>query len=133
MQNSSLSQMIENENWDTLACMLNSMQIDLGKEDGKLKKLRKEMEVVKHVLYEQLRSLNGNNTIDMAFFVGTVKTVSKIEKGLEAHDISNNEFLLFLKLLLGKLKKQRLDVKKPLEMQKEFGKMKGAVENADSL
>lgn len=131
METGSSSQAIGDEGWDTLANMLNSMQIDLGKKRGKLKKLQKEMEVVKHILYEQLRSFNGNQSVDMSFFVGTMKTVSRIEEELEKHGIENNEFMVFLNIVLDRIKKQRLVVKKPMEMQKEFGKLKGVVEDAN--
>jgi hypothetical protein len=89
------------------------------------------MELVKHILYGQLRSLNGTESVDISLVVGTIKTVGRIEKGLASNGIRNNEFTLFLRLVLDKLKKQRLLAKKPLEMQKEFGLMKGVVEHAD--
>lgn len=130
MQNS-LSQLIDKEDWDALARMLISMRIDLGKKDRKLLRLSKEMQIIKHVLYEQLLTFNGSQTIDLSFFVGTLKTVLRIEKELEEKGIANNEFLIFMKLLLEKFKKQKISVKKPLEMQTEFGKLKGVVEDAD--
>ena len=36
---------------------------------------------------------------------------------------------MFLKLLMNKMEKQRLQARKPLDMRSEFGKMKGVVEN----
>ena len=133
MQNCSFSQQIESESWESLASMLISMRIDLGKEDAKRRRLRKEMEATKHVLYEQLLSFNGNQEIGASFFVGTVKTLAGIEKRLDASGVKNNEFMTFMKLILGKIRKQKLLVKKPMEMQNEFKKMKGVIEDAGSL
>jgi hypothetical protein len=126
-----LSSQLESESWDSLALKLKSIPIKLN--DPNLKKVEKEMQLLKHVLYEQLLTFNGNNEIDTSFFVGAIKTHDRIEKELDKHGIKNNEFMIFLGLLLGKVRKQKLLVKKPLEMQKEFGKMKGVVEDADSL
>jgi hypothetical protein len=43
--------------------------------------------------------------------------------------VKKSEFLLFLKLLFYKFKKQKLMAVKPLEKQGEFKKMKEVVEN----
>ena len=131
MQNIDLSSQLESEGWDSLALKLKSIPVELN--DPKLKKIQKEMQILKHALYAQLLTLNGNNEIDTSLFVGVIKTFSRFEKTLDKNNINNNEFMIFLGLLLGKIRKQKLIVKKPLEMQKEFGKMKGVVEHADSL
>ena len=133
MSKHSQSHFIDNESWDSLAAKLISIPISIGSEDKELLRLRKEMEVIKHVMHEQLISFNGNNTIDTAVLVGAHKSIDRIEKNLDKRGIKNNEFMIFLRMLLEKMKKQRLVVKKPLEMQKEFGKMKGVVEDADSV
>jgi hypothetical protein len=133
MSKHSPSHLIDNESWDSLATKLISIPISIGNEDKELLRLRKEMELIKHVMHEQLVSFNGNNTIDTAVFVGAIKSIDRIEKCLDKRGIKNNEFMIFLRMVLEKMKKQRLVVKKPLEMQKEFGKMKGVVEDADSV
>jgi hypothetical protein len=133
----SLDDAILNESWDCVARTIISFPIDIDGgmpgDNTKLRRLRKELEMIKHALYEQLMTYNGNKTLDASFFVGAFKAVSRIENGLDAQGVRNLRFVMLLKVLLQKLGKQRLLVKKPMEMRKEFGKMKRVVEHAGSL
>ena len=126
-------QLFESEGWDFLASKLISMTISLGNEDKELLRLRKEMELMRHVMHRQLMEFNGNNSIETSLYVGTVKAVSRIERSLAKKGITSNEFIMFMKMLLGRMKKQKLLVRKPLETRQEFGKMKKVIEDADSL
>jgi hypothetical protein len=128
---------IESEGWDYVARTLIAFPIDIPlgvePENVKLMRLRKELEVMKHALYGQLMTLNGSGEIDASFLIGTTKAVSRIELGLEKQGIKNLGFVLLLKLLLKRMRKQRLLVEKPMEKRNEFGRMKRVVEHADSL
>jgi hypothetical protein len=131
MQN--LSQIIEDEDWDSLALALISMPVDIKKDNPKLRRIAKELEISKHVIYDHLKQMNGNNTIDTSIYVGLVKSIGTIEKKLDANGVKNSQFIMFLKLLLEKFKKQKLSVKKPMEIREKFGKLKEVVEDAGSL
>jgi hypothetical protein len=128
---------IEREGWDYVARALITFPIDIPMdaepENLKLVRLRKELQVMKHALYEELMTFNGNRSVDASFLIGTTKAVARIEAGLEAEGIKNLGFVLLLKLLLRRLRKQRLVVKKPMETRGEFGRMKRVVEHAGSL
>jgi hypothetical protein len=131
MQTGSLTDDLENESWESIARMLLAMPISFDNNHKGMKKIGRELGMIRHVICQQLLSYNGNREIDMAFFVSYSKVVARIENDLESKGIRNNEFMLFLKLLLLKVKKQKLIVKKPLEMQNEFKKMKRIVENGN--
>lgn len=131
MQDFDFGKQLESESWDQLAIMLRSIPIKL--EGPKLRKVKKEMQLLRHVLHAQLLTLNGNNEVDMSFFVSCIKSFGRIEKKLESNGIQNNEFMVFFRLLIGKMRKQKLLVKKPLEMQKEFGRMKGVIDDDYTL
>ena len=133
MQESGLTQLVENESWDSLAKKLISLPVDFDNGDAKGRKVRKQMEALKHALYTQMMSFNGNQSIETSFFVASVKAFSGIEKRLETNGKKNSQFVMFLKLILGKIKKQKLLVKKPLEVRNEFSKMKEVVEDAESI
>jgi hypothetical protein len=128
---------IEREGWDYVARTLIAFPIDIPMgmepENAKLVRLRKELQVMKHALYGQLMAFNGSGAIDASFLIGTMKAVARIEAGLEAQGIKNLGFVLLLKLLLRRMRKQRLLVKKPMETRGEFGRMKRVVEHANSL
>ena len=133
MQPSTLHHAIETESWDHIARMLVSFPIDIGEGSAETRRLRKQLEAMKHALHWHLMSCNGSGTIEASFLVGTVKAVSRIERGLDAQGIKNQRFVMFLKLLLHRLRRQKLVVKKPMEMRKAFGAMKKVVENAGPI
>jgi hypothetical protein len=129
----SLSQIIEGEDWDSLALALISLPVDIKKENPKLRRIAKELEVIKHILYNQIMQMNGNNTMETSLYVGFVKSISRIEKKLDENGVQNSQFIMFLKLILEKFKKQKLSVKKPMEIREKFGKLKEVVEDAGTL
>lgn len=119
---------IQNEDWDAIAHTLITFDITLATNGNQGRKLKKELGLVKHVLYEHIKSNNTEN-LSASFFVGAVKTVKAIEKRFDSNKEERREFLVFLKLLIEKLKKQKIYVKKPMEIRDEFQKMKGVVED----
>jgi len=129
----SLSQIIESEDWDALALALISMPVDIRRDTPKLRRIAKELELTKHILYNQIRQLNGNNSIETSLYVCSVKSIHRIEKRLSDYGGGSSQFLMFLGLILEKFKKQKLRIKKPREIREKFGRMKEVVEYADSL
>ncbi len=129
---------IERESWDYVAKAVIAFPIEIealpGREgDAKVRRLCKELQFMKHALYEQLMTFNGSGAIDASFLIGTTKAVARIEAGLETQGIKNVGFVLLLKLLLRRMRRQKLLVKKPMETRKEFGRMKRLVEDADAV
>jgi hypothetical protein len=133
MQPSSLPHAIETESWDHIARMLVSFPVEIEGDGRELRRIRKELGILKHALYGEFMTFNGNQTIDASFFVGAFKAVSRIDRDLEAQGIKNQKFVMFLKLLFHRLRKQKLVVKKPMKIQNEFGRMKRVVENANTI
>jgi len=133
MQPSSLPHAVETESWEHVAQMLMSFPVEIEGDGREVRRLRKELCIIKHALYGEFMAYNGNQTIDASFFVGAFKAVSRIEGGLEAQGIKNQGFVMFLKLLFQRLRKQKLVVKKPMQIQNEFGRMKRVVENASTI
>jgi len=133
MQDSGLTQLVENESWDSLAKMLIGMPVEFGNGDAKGRKVKKQMEALKHALYTQMMSFNGNRSVETSFFVASVKAFSGIEKKLETNGVKNSQFVMFLKLIMGKIRKQKLLIKKPLEVRNEFSKMKEVIEDDSSI
>jgi hypothetical protein len=109
--------------------MLKNIQSGVEGKDAQSRKLRTQLGIIRMLIYEKISSWNGNDSIDLSFFIASFKTIQKIEKEFDAHGIKKREFLIFLKMLFYKFKKQKLIVKKPLATIVEFKKMKGVVEN----
>ncbi|MBI2079366.1 hypothetical protein HYT84_01265 [Candidatus Micrarchaeota archaeon] len=116
---------IEGESWDSIAQMALHFQVDIESDDNKVRRLRKEVGMIKHILHEHLKTPeNAEKTLNAAFFVRLVKTITKLEKAAEKHRAERTGFLMFLKAVLHKLKRERLFVFKTLERKDEFKRMK---------
>jgi hypothetical protein len=125
----SISDSMAAAEWDALAFALKKVNMCVEGDDAGAKKLRAQLGMVRLLIYEEIKDWNGNNSIDLSFFIASYKTIQKLEKELEKRGVKKSEFLLFLKLLFYKFKKQKLMAVKPLEKQGEFKKMKEVVEN----
>jgi len=128
-EDESISHLLAQEDWKSLAHMLMSMEIELGDERRETRKLQKELCMVKAVLHQKLVTTNGSNTIDLSFFVGAVKLVRRLEKEYDRLGVERRDFIIFLNLLLTKFSQQKLIVTKPAERKAEFKKHKRVVED----
>lgn len=133
-KDTSLPDIVEHESWGSLAYMMQNFELELDMQNPKAKKVKKELEMVRKILHEELNRMEEYQTTpSAAFFVQISKTIERADKGLENNGVKNNAFLLFLKLILHKLKKQQLIVFKPEDRQQEFHKMKDLTEDEDDL
>jgi hypothetical protein len=125
----SISDSLAEADWDALAHALRSISCGVEGNDAASKRLRAQLGVVRVLMYEEIRGWNGNNTIELSYFIASFKTIQMLEREFEARGVKKREFLIFLKLLFYKFGKQKIKVKKPLATRAEFKKMKGVVEN----
>ncbi len=125
---------IEHERWSFLAIMAIEFHIEIEENGSESRKLKKEVEMLKHVIYEQLINYENNGkNIPSVFFTGMVKTIRRIEASFERLQMKDKIFVQFLKALLHKAKKERIIAVKPLERSFEFKKMKINSDRYDSL
>ena len=118
--------------WEEIIRMMERIEPSLDKEGVNNRKLRTQIGLVKLLMCSKMRTFNGDNTIEMSFFVASHKTIKKLEESFEKHNVKNRELIIFLKLILHKMSKQKLKVKKHKEIKDEFSRMKGVVENGHS-
>ena len=123
-----LSDILISSEWEQIADMLSRMRIDVPGDDILAKKIRVETAMLKMLVHHQISSLNGNNTIDLSLFMGCHRIINRLEK----HKKGDKRFLIFLKLLMYKLRKQKLRVVKRRERLDNFGRLKAVVENGNS-
>jgi len=132
--NNSISDSLLHADWDSIADALTMLESGIKGNDPASRKLRTQAGLVRVIMCENIRTWNGNNSIDASFLIASYKTIRKMEKEFENKGVKNRQFLIFLRLLLLKFEKQKLMAKKPYLMIEEFGRMKEAVENeSDSL
>ena len=128
----SIRESLAHADWDQIIKMMEKIDLDLEINGSKGKKLRTHVGLVKLLMCSKMRTFNGDNSIDMSFFVASHKAVKKLEDHFESNQIQNREFIVFLKLILHKMSKQKLKVKKHREIKDKFERMKGVVENGHS-
>ena len=128
-QRISISDSLIQADWEDLAYALKSIESGVEGDDADSKRLRAQLGVIRVLIYEKIKGWNGQNTIDLSFFIASFKTIQKVQKEFDRRGIKKREFLTFLKLLFYKFEKQKLIAKKPLDTLAEFDKMKGVVEN----
>jgi hypothetical protein len=128
----SLRHTLASEDWLTLANLLLSLDTGVnGRNDAR--KLKKKIGVIRNVLYAYLTDERKKDRINISFLVGSIKMTENLEKEFDAHGISEREFIIFLRMLIYKLEKQKVFAEKPMERRIEIGKLKGAVENVVDL
>ncbi|MBU0532754.1 hypothetical protein KKB44_04640 [Candidatus Micrarchaeota archaeon] len=127
-----ISDSLLHADWETIAHALTTLNNGVEGNSASARKLRAELGVVKVIMCESIRTWNGESSIDLSFFIGSYKTIQRLEKEFEFNGVKNRQFIVFLKLLLQKFGRQKLKVKKPLALIAEFGKMKGVIENGDN-
>jgi len=131
MHSLSISDTLEKADWDTLAHTLKTISSGVEGDDAGAKKLRAQLGMIRMLMCEELKQWNGDNSIELSYFVASFKTIQKVEREFDARGIKKREFLIFLKLLFNKFQKQRIKAKKPLAKLAEFKKMKEVVENGN--
>ncbi|MBN2478485.1 hypothetical protein JXB01_04310 [Candidatus Micrarchaeota archaeon] len=119
---------VEESEWDSIAEMAKTFQIEFEEETTEVKKLKKKIKMTKRLLYEHLKNPeDAEKTVkNPAFFTGLVKTVEEFEKHLDKHKTSRKELLIFLKALLARVRKEKLKVHKTMQIKKDFQRMKKA-------
>ena len=127
----SISDSLVHADWESLANALYSVDCGIEGSSPCAKKLRAQLGVVRAIMYENMVTWNGKNSIDASFLVGSYKAIKRLEGEFEVNGIGNRQLLIFLKLLLYKFEKQKLTVKKPHILIAEFGKMKGVIERVE--
>jgi hypothetical protein len=125
----SISDKLADLDWDALAQLLKTVNCGVEGNDAGAKRLRARLGMTRMLMYEEIRGWNGHNTIELSYFIASFKAIRTLEKEFDARGIKKREFLVFLKMLFYKFRKQRILVKKPLAALAEFKKMKGVVEN----
>ncbi len=119
--------------WDAIAHAVQTLDHGVEAHNAKTRRLKVHVGLIRLLLAQKLRKFNEDNSIDLAFFISSWKSVRKLEMEYEANDIKKREYITLLKLLLNKLQKQKLRVKKTREIRDNFSKLKEVVENGHSI
>ncbi len=128
-----ISDSLADAEWESIAHALKTINVGVEGKDPQSRRLRAKLGMVRILLYERIRGWNGEKTIDLSLLISSFKTIRGFEKDFADSNVRKQEFLVFLKLLFHKFKKQKIRVKKPLATRAEFKKMKSVVENGRKI
>ncbi len=117
---------IANEDWDYLGEFIRMFEFKIKKESEENRKLKKEVEMIKKYLSTLLSEKNKEKIINAEMLVKTYKTIKKLEKKIDYYDSEYNQFIMVLKAIYEKLKKEKLIVHKNhrFNAQVEFEELK---------
>ncbi|MFH2106818.1 MAG: hypothetical protein ABII22_06160 [Candidatus Micrarchaeota archaeon] len=122
--------LLERETWESLAHLALVFSVEFEKDDHQTRKIKKEVDILKRVIHGHLSTNSvSSQYLNAVFFVNLNKTIKKLEHAFEKNKVKRSDFLIFLKALTNKIRKEKLYVDKPFERVKEFGKLKFISEN----
>ncbi len=129
----SISDSLITAEWEDLAHVLRNVSFSIEGNGPEARKLRAQLGIVKMLIHGDLLRWNGNHEIELAYLVGALKLVKKLEHEFEAKNVKKKEFLIFLQLLVEKFKRQKIKAKKRMAVLVELERMKGVVESGNNI
>ena len=123
-----LLEKVGDKSWEEIALIARDLEIKIEHEDEEAKQLEKKMRVVKQVLYETMNDPERMRHLSSKFYVRLTTILEEMEGKLQHYRAERQEFVVFLRIILTKLKKEKLVVTHKLDRKMEFGKHKGDAE-----
>ena len=119
-----LLEKVGDKSWEEIALIARDLEIKIDHEDEDAKQLEKKMRVVKQVLYETMNDPERMRHLSSKFYVRLNTILDEMEGKLKKYRAERQEFVVFLRIILTKLKKEKLVVTHKLDRKMEFGKHK---------
>ena len=123
-----LLEKVGDKSWEEIALIARDLEVRIEHEDEEAKQLEKKMRVVKQVLYETMNDPERMKHLSSKFYVRLNTILVEMEEKLKKYRADRQEFVVFLRIILAKLKKEKLVVTHKLDRKMEFGKHKGDAE-----
>ncbi|MBN2122176.1 hypothetical protein JW721_03905 [Candidatus Micrarchaeota archaeon] len=115
--------------WEEIALIARDIEIHIEHDDEEAKQLEKKMRTIKQVLYESMANPERMKHLSPKFYVRLTKILEEMEDKLKLYRAEKHEFVFFLKMLIAKLRKEKLIVTHKFDRKVEFGKHKGGPES----
>jgi len=119
---------VGDKSWEEIALIARDLEVRVEHEDEEARQLEKKMQLIKQVLYETMNDPERMRHLSPKFYVRITKLLDEMEEKLKKYRADRHEFVIFLRILLTKLKKEKLVVTHKLDRKMEFGKHKKDVE-----
>ncbi len=122
---------LHNMPWETLANLAHTLQVRVGGKRENLRAMQRQVDLTKLLIAERLKG-GSDPQFDAKFYLDLIRLLEKMEQMSIEYEVNIDEFLLFLHLLIEKMRRERLvvyDAEKktyvaPKPGQPEFGRYK---------
>ena len=121
---------IGDKSWEEIAIIARDLEVKIEHEDEDARQLEKKMRVIKEVLYENMQEPERMKHMSSKFYVRLNKLMDEMESKLKKYRADRQEFVVFLRIILTKLKNEKLVVTHKLDRRVEFGKHKEDAESS---
>ena len=121
---------VGDKSWEEIALIARELDVRIDHEDEEARQLEKKMQVIKQVLYETMNDPERMRHLSSKFYVRLTGLLSEMEEKILEYRAERQEFVVFLRILVAKLKKEKLVVTHKMDRKAEFGKHKKDVEGA---
>ena len=121
---------VGDKSWEEIALIARDLEVKIEHEDDDARQLEKKMQVIKQVLYETMNDPDRMKHFSSKFYVRLNKLMDEMDSKLVKYRADRQEFVVFLRIILTKLKKEKLVVTHKLDRRVEFGKHKGDAESS---
>lgn len=126
---------LEKMSWEAIANLAHTFQVKITRETKELRKLDREIALTRLILQERIKYGAARKGFDSKFLVDLVRLLERLEKLAIQYEVDLDEFLLFIYILIEKMKKERLIVYEPSrrtfigkEKLTEFARLKETAE-----
>ncbi len=123
-----LLEKVGDKSWEEIALIAKDLEVKIEHDDIEARQLEKKMQVIKQVLYETMNDPERMKHVSSKFYVRLTKLMDEMENKLKKYRAERQEFVVFLRIILTKLKKEKLVVTHKLDRKMEFGRHKGDAE-----
>lgn len=118
------------KSWEEIALIARDLEIKIEHDDEEARHLEKKMRTIKQVLYESMSDPQRMKQMGPKFYVRLTKILEEMEARLKLYRADKHEFVFFLRMLIGKLRKEKLIVTHKFDRKVEFRRHKGGPESA---
>jgi len=116
------------KSWEEIAILARDLEIAIDSEEDEARQLEKKIRIIRQVLYENMNDPERMRHFSTKFYLRLTKILEEMEGQMNKYNMQRHEFVIFIQIILSKLKKEKLVGTRQLDRRVEFGKHKGDTE-----
>ncbi|MEM5777590.1 MAG: hypothetical protein QXD43_04185 [Candidatus Aenigmatarchaeota archaeon] len=121
---------INSVSWEKIIDLGNALEFKIKSDEQKLIQLKKELNATKIILAERLKYSSSTGNFEPKLMMDIINLIERTESLATQYNVDLQYFQLYLRLVLEKLKREKLVVRKYPD-NKTFDKKKPELESLD--